>query len=222
MSNKNTIRRILIDIQDLINDPIENCYIKFIDEDVNKIYVLIVGTENTPYDGGFYLFQVNFTTRYPFEPPKVKFLSTYEKVRFHPNLYEDGKVCLSILGTWSGPQWTSVMNLRFIVLTLQCLFCENPVTNEPGFETELTTSVRNINYNKLITFYNWKYSIMDTLEKLNEHIFHQEIRDFYNKNYETYKRKLNNLKMTSKVEMVKAMYSMKYMVDYSSIEIICP
>lgn len=26
-------------------------------------------------------------------------------VRFNPNLYQQGTVCLSLLGTWGGPSW---------------------------------------------------------------------------------------------------------------------
>ena len=41
--------------------------------------------------------------RYPFEPPKVLILTVDGRTRINPNLYANGKVCLSILGTWSGP-----------------------------------------------------------------------------------------------------------------------
>jgi hypothetical protein len=37
---------------------------------------------------------------------QVQFLTTGGgQVRFNPNLYNCGKVCLSLLGTWSGPSW---------------------------------------------------------------------------------------------------------------------
>ena len=38
---------------------------------------------------------------------QVTFLTTgCGTVRFNPNLYADGKVCLSLLGTYDGPRWT--------------------------------------------------------------------------------------------------------------------
>ena len=43
-----------------------------------------------------------------------------------------GKVCLSILGTWSGPKWTSIMDITTVLLTLQSLLDENPLHHEPG------------------------------------------------------------------------------------------
>ena len=42
---------------------------------------------------------------------QVQFLTTGGgKVRFNPNLYECGKVCLSLLGTWSGPSWNPAVS----------------------------------------------------------------------------------------------------------------
>lgn len=53
--------------------------------------------------GGFFYFTISCPSNYPNEPPKVKFHTTGGgTVRFNPNLYANGKVCLSILGTWSG------------------------------------------------------------------------------------------------------------------------
>ena len=54
----------------------------------------------------------------------------------NPNLYENGKVCLSILGTWSGPGWTTACTLSSVLLSIQSLLNENPIHNEPGWENE--------------------------------------------------------------------------------------
>ena len=57
--------------------------------------------EETPYSGGCYLFDIFFPGKYPAAPPQVNFRTTGGgSVRFNPNLYTDGKVCLSLLGTW--------------------------------------------------------------------------------------------------------------------------
>ena len=56
--------------------------------------------------GGIYEFDIEFPPHYPSVPPLVTFMTTGgRRVRFNPNLYESGKVCLSLLGTWSGQQW---------------------------------------------------------------------------------------------------------------------
>lgn len=56
--------------------------------------------------------------------------------RFNPNLYADGKVCLSVLGTWPGPSWTPVQTLSSVLLSILSLMNPQPYHNEPGFEHE--------------------------------------------------------------------------------------
>jgi len=48
-------------------------------------------------------------------------------VRFNPNLYEEGKVCLSILGTWQGPSWSESLNLSSLLLTIQSILTSKPI-----------------------------------------------------------------------------------------------
>ena len=67
--------------------------------------VLITGPEETPYSGGCFVFDFFFPGKYPASPPQVNFRTTGNgSVRFNPNLYNCGKVCLSLLGTWEGAQ----------------------------------------------------------------------------------------------------------------------
>lgn len=64
---------------------------------------MITGPDGTPYANGCFFFDVHLPTTYPKAPPHVQFLTTGGgKVRFNPNLYQCGKVCLSLLGTWAG------------------------------------------------------------------------------------------------------------------------
>lgn len=58
--------------------------------------------------GGCFEFDILLPADYPNRPPQVQFLTTGSgRIRFNPNLYNTGKVCLSLLGTWSGPGWDS-------------------------------------------------------------------------------------------------------------------
>ena len=80
--------------------------------------------------------------KYPLEPPKVHFWSFGE--RLNPNLYESGKVCLSLLGTWSGDQneqWNPAKSsILQVLVSLQALvLVDEPYFNEPGHETDRGT-----------------------------------------------------------------------------------
>jgi len=62
-----------------------------------------MGATATPYAHGAFIFDVFFPNTYPNTSPKVNLSTTGNgQVRFNPNLYSDGKVCLSLLGTWQG------------------------------------------------------------------------------------------------------------------------
>lgn len=64
-----------------------------------QIHALITGPFDTPYEGGFFLFLFRCPPDYPIHPPRVKLITTgHNTVRFNPNFYRNGKVCLSILG----------------------------------------------------------------------------------------------------------------------------
>merc|ERR1719447_2270827 len=74
------------------------------DEDrLDVMKVLITGPEDTPYENGCFEFDIYFPPDYPSSPMLVNLQTTGKHtVRFNPNLYNDGKVCLSILNTWHG------------------------------------------------------------------------------------------------------------------------
>jgi ubiquitin-protein ligase len=79
---------------------------------------MIAGPEGTPYEGGLFEFDCFMPIEYPNKPPLVHLRTTGGgTVRFNPNLYNDGKVCLSLLGTWPG---------RY-VLCVTCVFYANTV-----------------------------------------------------------------------------------------------
>lgn len=60
----------------------------------------------SPYENGVFEFDILCPPNYPDAPPSVLLVTTGGgKVRFNPNLYNCGKVCLSLLGTWAGPGW---------------------------------------------------------------------------------------------------------------------
>ena len=64
---------------------------------------IIMGAVDTPYALGAFTFDMFMDQTYPSKPPKITLMTTGNgKVRFNPNLYANGKVCLSLLGTWRG------------------------------------------------------------------------------------------------------------------------
>lgn len=75
---------------------------------------------------------------YPTTAPHVEAKTTNGgRCRFNPNIYANGKVCLSILGTWRGErseEWSSAQGLESILISIQSLMSPNPFENEPGYD----------------------------------------------------------------------------------------
>ena len=117
--SKETIHRLDKDIKDIRKNPLsDNGVYYFHDEvDMLKGYAMIIGPVDTPYYGGFYFFEFDFPSNYPYSPPKLTYLTNNGTVRFNPNLYVGGKVCISILNTWHGDQWSSCQTITSILLT---------------------------------------------------------------------------------------------------------
>lgn len=159
--NNNTIKRIAKDVKYIINNEhslsLENIYYKHDDENIMKGYALIIGQKNTPYGYGYYFFEFNFPDNYPFSPPLVRYLTNDGTMRFNPNLYTNGKVCLSLLNTWSGESWTSCQTINSVLLTLSIVLCENPLLNEPGVQENNNDAIEKYNY--LVTYKNVEFSI---------------------------------------------------------------
>ena len=116
------------------------------ESDMTRGFAMLKGPEDTPYDGCLLVFSVQFPHDYPFSPPKVLFLTSDGRTRFHPNLYVDGKVCLSILGTFSGPSWSGTQSLSSILLSILALLDTNPLSHEPAYERGTLLDARHRDY----------------------------------------------------------------------------
>jgi len=86
-----------------------------------------------------FLFDFQLSADYPAAPPLCHYIS-YCSDRLNPNLYEDGKVCVSLLGTLSGrgtEMWTSSSTLLQVIVSIQGLILvSEPYFNEAGFEKQ--------------------------------------------------------------------------------------
>ena len=131
-----TAKRLISDIKDITKNSLakEGIYYKHDEKNMLIGYALIIGSKDTPYAFGNFLFRFNFPHDYPHAPPKVTYLTNDGITRFHPNLYKNGKVCLSVLNTWKGEQWTGSQTIRSIRLSLASILDDCPLINEPGIE----------------------------------------------------------------------------------------
>jgi ubiquitin-protein ligase len=132
-----SFKRINVDIQNIIKDPLDNhnIFVWNNPENIQEAKIMMIGDENTPYEYGIFYFYLKFPDNYPFAPPMMKFLTSNGKTRFNPNLYINGKICLSLLNTWDGPRWTACNTLKSILISIKSMILgvEYPLENEPGY-----------------------------------------------------------------------------------------
>lgn len=161
-------------------------------DDLQNAVALIIGPADTPYEGGFYFFDVRFPDNYPLRPPCVELRTGDGRVRFNPNLYVDGRVCLSILGTWPGPAWTCSCNLRTVMLSIQSLLHAHPIQNEPGLETECGTCDKV--YSEILQYENIKVAVVRMLRKTPPRfeVFRTQMRVVFLHHFASFLDRLNS------------------------------
>ncbi|KAM3419260.1 hypothetical protein BST61_g5198 [Cercospora zeina] len=140
------------------------------DSDVRNVRALIVGPPETPYEFGFFEFDMKFPKDYPIKSPHVRCITTNNgRTRFNPNIYAEGKVCLSILGTWRGQpgeEWSSAQGLESVLISIQSLMSSNPYENEPGYETNKKEEPNPSAYIAKIRHETLRVSVCQRLESL--------------------------------------------------------
>jgi ubiquitin-protein ligase len=134
-------KRVMIEIKKF-NEYIEkynhSMRIQIFNEDISNLQAILIGSEGIPYFGGTFILDINYPEQYPMTPPNIKITNTnMQKTRWGPNFYADGKICLSIIGTWSGPSWTPSLTLDLLLQTILSMLNEDPYHNEPGYEKHI-------------------------------------------------------------------------------------
>jgi ubiquitin-protein ligase len=231
MALSRSIKRIMNDVSELLKEPIPGVAFYQCEDNLKHIYVVVAGPKDSAYEDGLYFFEFNFPDDYPHNPPKVKFLNWQNSTtRMHPNFYVDGKICISHLGTWEGPSWTSVMSLTTIILDIQSLMDDNPLKNEPGYEKNSDSNEHN-KYKRIIQYCNYRDfigksidSILKNSDIIKEHNSYIEyFTEFIKQHYTTHKvdimKQLDNLKTLypNKITLGTNYQSTNSVLNYSDL-----
>ena len=102
-----------------------------VNDDVMDIWeAKLFGPDGSPYQGGVFTLDMRFPKDYPFKPPKVKFLT---KV-YHPNINNNGEICLDILKT----SWSPALSINKLLLSILSLL------TDPNADDPLNTDAANV------------------------------------------------------------------------------
>ncbi|KAI4368165.1 hypothetical protein MLD38_016752 [Melastoma candidum] len=153
----------------------ETIYVRVYEERMDLLRAAIVGPPGTPYHDGLFFFDIFLPPDYPNEPPMVHYRSG--GLCINPNLYESGKVCLSLLNTWTGsgsevwkPESSTILQ---VLVSLQALVLnDKPYFNEAGYDNQ----VGKLNGEKNSTSYNENTFLLNCQSML--YVLHNPPRHF--------------------------------------------
>jgi len=181
LTNNNSIIRLTKELASLSkNIPIyyeSSIFISINEDNINNIRVLISAPKDTPYDSGLFIFDILITNEFPEKPPLMN-LSNNGNIRFNPNLYKCGKVCLSLLGTWHGgskeEQWNSqTSTLQQLLISVQSqIFIDKPYLNEPGYESRYSKEqsiIYNNTYNLYVRYYTMIHAMINIIKNIEHY-----------------------------------------------------
>jgi len=130
------IRALQMELKSLQSTPVEGFTVQSDDQNIFKWTVALFGPPGTLYAGGYFKATIKFPNNYPYAPPTLRFLS---KV-WHPNVYENGELCISILhppvedphsGELACERWNPTQSVRTVLLSVISLLNE-PNTSSPA------------------------------------------------------------------------------------------
>ncbi|KAA8519796.1 hypothetical protein F0562_014114 [Nyssa sinensis] len=138
--NRSWLKKVRQEWSILEKDLPETIYVRVYEERMDLLRAAVIGAPGTPYHDGLFFFDIFLPPEYPNEPPMVHYNSG--GLRVNPNLYESGKVCLSLLNTWTGtgtevwsPENSTILQ---VLLSLQALILnEKPYFNEAGYDKQM-------------------------------------------------------------------------------------
>ncbi|KAG9138617.1 hypothetical protein Leryth_012944 [Lithospermum erythrorhizon] len=131
----------------LETDLPDSIYVRAYETRIDLLRAVIIGAPGTPYHDGLFFFDIVFPSDYPKHPPKVYYHA--HGLRLNPNLYANGKVCLSLINTWSGAKpekWTPTKStiLQLLVSIQGLVLNDKPYFNEPGTQVSQNKMTQNV------------------------------------------------------------------------------
>ncbi|KAJ7079571.1 ubiquitin-conjugating enzyme [Mycena belliarum] len=135
-SNTILLRR---QLTELTKHPVEGFSAGLVDDDnLYEWEILVIGPPDTLYEGGFFKARLTFPTEFPLLPPKMRFITPM----WHPNIYPDGVVCVSILHAPgddqygyedAGERWMPVHTVESILISvISLLSSDTPNLDSPA------------------------------------------------------------------------------------------
>lgn len=110
------IKEIAKEVKSLDESPPGGIKVVVNDDNFSTIFADIEGPAGTPYEGGVFRMKLVLTPDFPNSPPKGYFVTKI----FHPNIANNGEICVNTLKK----DWNPTLGLRHVLLVIRCLLVE--------------------------------------------------------------------------------------------------
>ena len=127
------MRRVMKEHKIMQSSLPDGIFVRTWESRLDLLRVLIVGPFATPYEFAPFVIDLHFGLQFPTSAPNAFFHSwTGGSGRINPNLYEEGKICLSLLGTWDAgernEEWSSKRStvLQILVSLMGLVLVKEP------------------------------------------------------------------------------------------------
>lgn len=117
-----TTRRILKDLKEIESENSDYFHILPNEDNIFEWQGFFLGPEDSYYSGSILPISVLFPKDYPNKPPQVNFPAG---LVFHPNIFENGSICLDVLQN----KWSPMMNIKTVILSLMILLREPNISS---------------------------------------------------------------------------------------------
>ena len=157
---------------------LDNEFIISTDSTLELIKVLVKLPLDSVYKYKFLRLNFEIPEDYPYSPPKVTFIN-HDSVRIHPNMYEDGKCCATILNTWGNDKyekWTSSMTIETVIISFMSFFDNDPYAHEPGDRGDDS-------YTIYVLYQSWSSCLIKYLEREEDELFQEYLQQYMVSNY---------------------------------------
>ncbi|GAA5808335.1 hypothetical protein MFLAVUS_001725 [Mucor flavus] len=124
--------------KELVRSPVPGFVVDLKDDNIFEWDVALIGSPKTMYEGGYFKATMTFPDDYPFNPPTFKFNNEF----YHPNVYPDGRLCISILhppgedpisGEKAEERWNPTQSVEISIISLLAdPNCSSPANVDAG------------------------------------------------------------------------------------------
>lgn len=117
-----SVKRLTKELEDINKNNIPNISLGPLNDNLFEWEAILIGPNDTPYDGGIFRLKISIPSDYPFKPPSIIFKTKI----YHPNINDSGSICLDVLKN----QWSPALTIQKILLSI-CSLLSDPNPDDP-------------------------------------------------------------------------------------------